>query len=437
MNTLKPQSYKILNTESLEGVIVPPSSKSTSIRAVLAAAIGGGASEVANVAHNFNTKAMIDCCQSLGAEFSSRDSLLFVKGIDYQNIRENIKLNPQNSGVVLRLLLGVIAGKNNITIETEYHESLGSRANIELLDALQYLGASISYQGDEGTLPIEMQGGEIHGGKVKVSGRRSSQFLSGLLYLGSVLNQDLEIAVCDELKSKPMIHTTINILKAGGVNVEVSEDMMSYFISGNDIIKPAKYIVGSDPASTSALLAVASAVESEVVLDKYYEEEMGNGVVLDTLKKMGVDITQTGSQVSVKGGGDLLACDFDGSQAPDSVLPLAALACFAKGTSRFYNIEHIRFKECDRISDFRKELLKAGANVDETQTELIVHGKPEGIKGGVEIDSNYDHGVIMALTALGLKSKEGVTIPNAQYVGQTYPNFFDDIAALGAKVTQF
>ena len=71
-------------------------------------------------------------------------------------------------------------------------------------------------------------------------------------------------------------------------------------------------------------------------------------------------------------------------------------AVFAEGTSRFYNVENLRYKECDRITDYLNELRKAGANVEERQAEIIVHGRPEGVEGGVEINAHYDHRVIMA-----------------------------------------
>jgi 3-phosphoshikimate 1-carboxyvinyltransferase len=107
---------------------------------------------------------------------------------------------------------------------------------------------------------------------------------------------------------------------------------------------------------------------------------------------------------------------------------------FAEGTSRFYNVENLRYKECDRITDYLNELRKAGADVEERQSEIIVHGRPEGVEGGVEIDAHVDHRVIMALTVVGLRSMQGLTIRDAQHVAKSYPNYFDHLRALGAQV---
>jgi 3-phosphoshikimate 1-carboxyvinyltransferase len=303
-----------------------------------------------------------------------------------------------------------------------------------MVEALRALGVEVNAADSEGRLPISMCGKGLRGGRIQISGRRSSQFLSGLLFLGALIEEDLHIRVTEELKSKPMVETTLSILKQGHVNVSASEDLMDYYIPADQVIQPSEFFVGSDPASACALLAVSSMVRSEVRLNDYREEEIGNGLVLDHMRNIGVQIQRDGDSILVKSDGIFKARDFDGSQAPDAVLPLAALSCFAEGTSRFYNIEHIRYKESDRISDFRQELLKTGARVDETQTELIVHGCSDGLKGGAVIDSHFDHAIVMALTAIGLKSDNPIEILGAQYVGQTYPKFFDDIIGFGCRV---
>jgi 3-phosphoshikimate 1-carboxyvinyltransferase len=128
------------------------------------------------------------------------------------------------------------------------------------------------------------------------------------------------------------------------------------------------------------------------------------------------------------------AVEFDGDTFTDAVLAMVAAAVFAEGTSRFYNVENLRYKECDRITDYLNELRKAGANVEERQAEIIVHGRPEGVEGGVEIEAHYDHRVIMALTVVGLRSKHGVVIKDAHHVAKSYPQYFDHLRALGAQV---
>jgi 3-phosphoshikimate 1-carboxyvinyltransferase len=113
---------------------------------------------------------------------------------------------------------------------------------------------------------------------------------------------------------------------------------------------------------------------------------------------------------------------------------MAALACFARGTSVFHNVETLRFKECDRISDFRHELVAAGADVEERRDAIIVHGRA-GVRGGTTVSGRHDHSVVMALAAVAMRSELGLTIDGWRAVGQTYRGFFDDLSSLGATVT--
>ncbi|MMZ66908.1 3-phosphoshikimate 1-carboxyvinyltransferase [compost metagenome] len=94
----------------------------------------------------------------------------------------------------------------------------------------------------------------------------------------------------------------------------------------------------------------------------------------------------------------------------------------------------MRYKECDRITDYLNELKKAGAHVEERQAEIIVHGTPEGVPGGVEINAHFDHRVIMALTVVGLRAAQPLRIKDAHHVAKSYPQYFDHLRALGADV---
>ena len=72
--------------------------------------------------------------------------------------------------------------------------------------------------------------------------------------------------------------------------------------------------------------------------------------------------------------------------------------------------------------------------MEERQSEIIIHGRPEGVEGGAEIDAHYDHRVIMALTVVGLRSRKGLVIRDAQHVAKSYPQFFEHMRVLGAKI---
>ncbi|MFI6040824.1 3-phosphoshikimate 1-carboxyvinyltransferase [Nocardia sp. NPDC051321] len=427
-STVAPIAARITPSGKLSGTVTPPGSKSYSARAVLAAGLAPGASRIRRIANSRNVRALIAAVATLGAEISYEDNDLVVVGPS--ELRDKQTIDVGNSGIVLRLLLGATAHLHHTTFVTTYADSLGRRSNIEMLDALRQLGVDADWQERDGRLPISTYGVGIHGGSTSIESRKSSQFLSGLLYLGGRLDSALEIHVPDELKAPAMVRTTQQVLATAGVETSASPDGLHYQVPSGTAFAPAEFSVGSDPASTAALLALAAAMDSEVSIRHTGLTEL-DGVV-DYVRSVGATVTVGPDEIRVQGNpAALKPLDFDGSLSPDSVLPLAALSAHADGTSVFRNIEHIRYKECDRISDFRKELRKTGIESEETADSLVIHGGPSGATEHAVIDCHFDHAIVLAFTLIGARSKHGLVIENSGVVGQTYPDFFRDAAELG------
>jgi 3-phosphoshikimate 1-carboxyvinyltransferase len=287
----------------------------------------------------------------------------------------------------------------------------------------------------DGKLPITIYGGSPKGGRIEVSGSVSSQFLSSLLFMTPLLEEDSEIQVLHDLKSKVIVGQTLEVLEQAGIRIEASADLMHYRVPGRQRYEAKKYVVQGDYPGSAAILAAAAVTNSDVKVHRLAEKSrQGERAVVDVLRAMGVNLTHQNDIVHVLGNQRLKAGEFDGDHFTDAVLAMVAAAVFADGTSRFYNVENLRYKECDRITDFLNELRKAGADVEERQSEIIVHGRPQGVEGGVEIDSHIDHRVIMALTVVGLRSKQGLAIRDAHHVAKSYPHYFDHLRSLGAQV---
>jgi 3-phosphoshikimate 1-carboxyvinyltransferase len=419
-------------TPELKGEINALSSKNYTTRYLLVAALADGTSTIHFPAHSEDSDAMRRCIQDLGAVLEEDDQKIKIKGFGSQpkHIKE---LNVGNAGAVLRFLMSIAAFCPNLTFVNTYPDSLGKRPHDDLIQALEQMNIEVEHQA--GRLPITIKGGQPKGGKIKVSGKISSQYLSSLLFMTPLLKEDSEIEVLDDLKSKVVVGQTLEVLKQAGIVIEASEDLMHYKIPGNQSYQAKEYVVQGDYPGSAAILAAAAVTHSNVkVLRLTEDSKQGERAVVDVLKAMGVQLTHQDNVVHVLGNQKLHAGEFDGDEFTDAVLAMVAAAVFAEGTSRFYNVENLRYKECDRITDFLNELRKAGANVEERQSEIIVHGKPEGIEGGVEINAHYDHRVIMALTVAGLRSKQGLTIRDAHHVAKSYPQYFDHLQSIGAKV---
>jgi 3-phosphoshikimate 1-carboxyvinyltransferase len=419
-------------TAQLHGVVNALSSKNYTTRYMLAAALSEGTSVLRYPAHSEDSDAMRRCLRELGAVLAEEGETLAITGFG-RSPRHARELNVGNAGAVLRFLMSVAAFCPDVTFVNAYPDSLGKRPHHDLIEALESMGVAIEH--NDGKLPIRIRGGRPRGGDIFVSGKVSSQFLSSLLFMTPLLDEDSVIRVKHELKSKVVVGQTLEVLEQAGIRVDASDDLMEYRVPGRQRYQAREYVVQGDYPGSAAVLAAAAVTASDVQVLRLSEtSKQGERAVVDVLRAMGVPLTHRDGVVHVRGNGRLVAGEFDGDAFTDGVLAMVAAAVFAEGTSRFYNVENLRYKECDRITDFVTELRKAGADVEEGRSEIIVHGKPEGVEGGVEIDAHFDHRVIMALTVVGLRSRQGLTIRDAHHVAKSYPQYFDHLRSIGARV---
>lgn len=427
---------RVYPARRLEGTVDPPSSKNYTTRYLLAAALGDGESLVRYPAESEDAAALKRCLTALGADLIPDGPHLRVRGFG-RRPKNPGSLDVGNAGTVLRLLLGIASLLPEVTFVNSYPDSLGKRPNRDLLESLTSLGVDVeSYE--DGKLPITLRGGGLRGGKVEVSGEKSSQYLSSLLFLAPLTGEEIEIHVLGGLKSKPLIRQTLEVLAFAGIKVEAGDDLAYFFVPGGQEYQPREYTVPGDYPGAAALLAAAAVVESDVTVTRLFPDAQGERAIIDVLAQMGADIDYDppGRTARVRGGRRLKGIQFDGDRATDAVLAMVAAACLAEGSSRFYNVENLRFKECDRITDYRSELNKAGYRVSETRSEILVEGIPGGVTGGVEIDSHFDHRVIMGATIVGLRAEGGLIINDAHHIAKSYPRFFEDLRSLGATIEE-
>lgn len=423
-------------TPFLQGRVEVAGSKNYTSRYILAASLASGRSEIINPAPIDDAYAMADCCNILGARVDTSNPKVWrVEGTGGR-LRGPARLNVRNAGAVARFLTAVCAtSPEPIEIYTPYPESLGRRPQQDLLDALEQLGAVTS--SNNGRLPVTVARGNLKAGPVSVSGATSSQYLTGLLFLAPLLEGTTTITVTDTLRSKPLIPQTLSVLRSVGVEVDAADDLMWYRVEGPQPYRSGTYRVPGDWPSAAALLCAAAVVPSEVTVEGVLPDGQGEARIVEVLERMGVDIRYEpeAGKVTVRGTGVLRPIEFDGDLATDAVLSMVAAASFANGTSRFYNLHTLRHKESDRISDFCRELRKCGVDVQEGTSEIVVHGRPGGVRGGAGIEAYNDHRIIMALAIVGLRARAPLTLLDIEHVAKSFPDFFVVMRSLGAVVS--
>lgn len=437
-----PETVRIAPSGPLHGAITPPSSKYHTLRTVLAALLAEGESIIENPALSDDTTVLLKACAQLGAIISTSHHedghcTLHMRGVGGQvKPAQGAIIDVGNAGAVLRLLLGICASSPvPLTFTTPYPESLGRRPNDDLLQALTQLGAVISSQGPEGTLPITIGGGQLQGGAVQLSGKKSSQYLSALLYLGPLLADGLTIEITDTLTSASFIDLTLDVLRQAGITIITEERYRRYRIPGKQQYLPQTYQIPGDYPSAAALLAAVAIARGEITLRSLTPGAADGEATLEAFAQMGLEVSRTDSTVTARASGPLRGITFDGNTAIDSVPCIAAAACFATSKSIISNIANLRLKESDRIYDLAEALQATGCQIVPFPDRLEI--TPAGqIEGNVEVDAHADHRLAQALAVVGLGSAHAITVHHAGHVAKSYPRFFDDLSSLGASVEE-
>jgi 3-phosphoshikimate 1-carboxyvinyltransferase len=419
----------------------PPGSKYYTLRYLLNALLADGESQVRHPALSDDTAVLVRALRALGAEArweraGEEGWALRVRGVAGRpSTPAGGILEVGNAGAVLRLLLGIGALLPAVRFETDHPDSLGRRPNADLLDALRALGADVEAREPGGLLPITLRGGSIEGGSVAVSGARSSQYLSALLYLAPLLPAGLDITVTDALRSAPLVRATLRALAAADIHALATPDLRLFSVPGNQPFAPRVYDVPGDGPTAAALAAAALALGLPLRLERLDAGEEDVTALLAALRALGADLADAGDgTLAVAPGASLRGARIDGDACIDSVPALVALACFAEGETRFENVATLRLKESDRIGDLCAELARAGCDVAPGPDSIAVHGSPAGIRGGATVSAHDDHRLAQALAIVALRAERGLTITGADAVAKSYPGFFDDLAGLGAEV---
>ena len=120
----------------------------------------------------------------------------------------------------------------------------------------------------------------------------------------------------------------------------------------------------------------------------------------------------------------------DISDCPDLGPVLFALAAMKNGAT-FTGTDRLKAKESDRGLAMHEELQKLGGGLVFGDNTITVPKQKLQYKGTV-LDGHNDHRIVMAMSVV--LSVTGGEIEGVQAVRKSYPGFFRDIKALGAKV---
>ena len=419
----------------LNGEVLAPPSKSYTHRAVVMASLAEQ-TIVKRPLLSADTTATIRACRALGAVIREIGDSLIVDGVKGKPSVPDSIIDVANSGTTLRLLMAVSALCDGTTVLTG-DDSIRKRPNTPLIDVLNQLGASVISTRDNGMAPIEVKG-PMAGGEAVMDGSISSQFFSALLMACPLCQARTVVKVDGELKSRPYVEITIEMLESAGIEIELVEDdkgHLSFIIPPNqsyELTEYTVYTVPGDFSSASYLLAAGALAGGGITVGGLYPNKQGDAAIIPILQDMGANLEWDRERGEVRvSKSRLTGITVDVGMTPDLVPTLAVLGALSKGEMVIENAGHVRFKETDRLHAMTVELTKMGVDITEEPDRLVIRG---GGLHGASVSGWHDHRIVMALSVAGMVAGDTV-IDTAESVDISYPGFFEAMKSLGGDIT--
>ena len=378
----------------LRGAITPPPSKSQAHRLLIAAALADGESRIEHLADSQDIQATRRCMAALKAP-----------GEDLP------VLDCGESGSTLRFLIPValaLRGGGRFTGRGRLME----RPQKPYFDLFDEKG--IAYRQEDGVLTVQ---GRLTPGTFALPGDVSSQFVTGLLYALPLLEGDSRITLTTPLESRGYVDMTLEALERFGIRA-ACPDGRTRRVPGGQTYRPCRAAVESD-YSQAAFYYAANGLGGQVeILGLNPRSAQGDRCIVPY-------------HMQLCGPGE---AELDVSQCPDLVPPLAAHAALRQGITRIVNAARLRIKESDRLTAVAQVLTALGADVVEGADRLTITGQPEGLAGGVTVDSHNDHRIAMMAAVAATRCAAPVTITGAECVAKSYPDFWEDYERLGGQI---
>lgn len=363
---------------------------------------------------------------------NSDDAVVMEKGLQISSGEVDI----HHAGTAMRFLTSYFAAQEGKEVTLTGSQRMTERPIKVLVEALQDLGADITYAKNEGYPPIHIKGKKLTKSKVSLPANISSQYISSLLLTAPSLENGLELELVGKITSVPYIKMTLALLSQIGVESTFVGNTIT--LSPKNEINATKLVVESDWSSASyyySLIALSD-IDSQITLSAYKENSLqGDSVLAEIYKAFGVETIFEEHQIILKKKATNAErkVTIDLANAPD-IAQTIAVTCFGLGMGCYLTGLHtLKIKETDRLEALHTELSKLGADISVTDKTLTIKATEEIIPN-VAIDTYNDHRMAMAFGPLALKTT--LFINDAEVVSKSYPDYWTDFEAIGIVVKQ-
>lgn len=413
----------------LKGIIQAPASKSSMQRACAAALVSKGISEIRNPGHSNDDKAAMDIIGRLGAKLEEQAAdLLRFSSEGIHPVAPFIDCGE--SGLSIRMFTPLVAlSDKEITIKGS--GSLVTRPMDFFDEILPQLGVKVKTR--EGKLPLVIQG-PLKPATISVDGSLSSQFLTGLLLAYAAAGASNVSIHVNDLKSRPYIDLTLDVMKRFGLKTPENRDYKEFYFD-DSVSSPEAihhYTVEGD-WSGGAFLLVAGAIAGPITVRGLdIASTQADKAIVQALMQANAGIAIDAKEIQLHPA-VLTAFEFDATDCPDLFPPLVALAAYCKGVTRVKGVSRLAHKESNRGLTLQEEFGKMGVVIHLDGDIMHIEGGKE-LKGAA-VSSRHDHRIAMACAVAALKATGETSIEHAEAVNKSYPDFYNDLRALGATVS--
>jgi len=338
------------------------------------------------------------------------------------------EINVGHAGTTMRFLTSLLSVKNGSDVVLTGSGRMKERPIQILVDALRTLGASITYLENDGFAPLHIKGKKLVGGKVKINGNVSSQYISSLLLIAPSLEKGIELEFEGAITSVPYIKMTLSLLDSLGIKTSFKGQFIK--VAPKDKIKDTLVTIESDWSSASYYYSlIALSKKGKITLSSYKKESLqGDSVLSKLYLDFGVKTTFSEKSITLEKINEFVnpaKITFDLIKAPD-IAQTISVTCFGMGIAcDLTGLHTLKIKETDRLIALKQELTKLGADISVSDQSLHLKASKEIIPE-VPISTYQDHRMAMAFAPLLLKTN--ILIEESDVVSKSYPTFWRDFS---------
>ncbi|MFV8358334.1 3-phosphoshikimate 1-carboxyvinyltransferase [Flavobacterium sp. XS1P32] len=349
-------------------------------------------------------------------------------------IQNSQLIDIHHAGTAMRFLTAYFAVSGGSEVILTGSQRMQERPIKVLVEALEQLGAKITYEKEVGYPPIRIIGQKITKSQVSIPANVSSQYISALLLVAPKLQDGIEITLVGEITSVPYIKMTLALLNDLDIKTSFEGNVIAVYPKQE--VASTVMTVESDWSSASYYFSiVALSKNSTIALRSYKQTSLqGDSALVEIYKQMGVDTHFQGNKMTLVKQSDFKPenLNLDLNNTPD-IAQTIVVTCLGLGIGcHLTGLHTLKIKETDRLEALRIELTKLGATISVTNDSLTLVASNK-INHNIKIATYNDHRMAMAFAPLALKVP--IVIENAEVVSKSYPDFWEDLKSLGFKIS--